>query len=145
MLLVFARRRTRRRSGGGQAADPRRLFEIRLFNDDLRAMLRAQVEILRHNVTYLRLSLVPMLWMLVPLVLVIAQLQFHYGYAASPRTARARQGSPEGGGHSRVRRGARHRARELHPASACRQRSSGFPLNGKPRGASAWTSLATMS
>ena len=56
------------------------LFEIRLFNDDLRAILRAQLEILRHNLTYMRLSLVPMLWTLPPLILVIAQLQFHYGY-----------------------------------------------------------------
>ncbi len=56
------------------------LFEIRLFNDDLPAILRAQIEILRHNVTYLRLSLVPMLWMIVPFVLLIAQLQFHYAY-----------------------------------------------------------------
>jgi len=56
------------------------LFEIRLFNDDLRAILHAQFEILRHNFTYLRLSFVPMLWMIVPLTFVIAQLQFHYGY-----------------------------------------------------------------
>jgi len=57
------------------------LFEIRLFNDDFVAILRAQGEILRHNVTYLRLSLVPMVWIMVPLVLVVAQLQFHYGYS----------------------------------------------------------------
>ncbi len=56
------------------------IFEIRLFNDDLRAILRAQNEILRHNLRYLRLSLWPMLFLLPPLVLVIAQLQFHYGY-----------------------------------------------------------------
>jgi hypothetical protein len=56
------------------------LFEIRLFSDDLPAILRAQMEILRHNFHYLRFSAVPMLWMLAPLVLVIAQLQFHYGY-----------------------------------------------------------------
>jgi hypothetical protein len=56
------------------------IFEIRLFNDDLRAILRAQGEILRHNLTYLRLTLWPMLFLLPPLVLVIAQLQFHYGY-----------------------------------------------------------------
>lgn len=56
------------------------LFEIRLFNDDLLAILRAQLEILRHNLTYLRLSLVPMVWLILPLTLVIAQLQFHYGY-----------------------------------------------------------------
>ena len=56
------------------------IFEIRLFNDDLRAMFAAQLEILRHNFTYVMLSLVPMLWMFVPLLLLIAQLQFYYGY-----------------------------------------------------------------
>lgn len=60
------------------------VFEIRLFNDDFRAILRAQADILRHNLTYLRLSMVPMLWMIVPFVLVIAQLQFHYGYEGVP-------------------------------------------------------------
>jgi uncharacterized membrane protein (DUF106 family) len=56
------------------------LFEMRLFNDDFRAILRAQGEILRHNVRYVSLSLVPMLWMIVPLMLAFAQMQFHYGY-----------------------------------------------------------------
>ncbi|MGD2113935.1 MAG: hypothetical protein PVG07_02715 [Acidobacteriota bacterium] len=56
------------------------LFEIRLFNDDLRAILRAQMELLRHNLTYMRFSLVPLAWMIVPFVLLVAQLQFHYGY-----------------------------------------------------------------
>ncbi|MEM7583168.1 MAG: hypothetical protein AAF560_07295 [Acidobacteriota bacterium] len=56
------------------------IFEIRLFNDSLRAIMRAMGGILRHNLTYLRLSAVPLLWMIAPLVLVIAQLQFHYGY-----------------------------------------------------------------
>jgi uncharacterized membrane protein (DUF106 family) len=56
------------------------LFEIRLFNDDLRAMLRAQLDILRHNATYLRLSLVPMMWILIPAILAAAQLHSYYGY-----------------------------------------------------------------
>lgn len=56
------------------------LFEIRLFNDDLRAILRAQFAILRQNVSYVWLSLPPMLWILPPLFLLFAQLQFHYGY-----------------------------------------------------------------
>jgi len=80
MLLIFKRTSNQ----DGIAAVKRRihagLFEIRLFNDDLGAILRAQIEILRHNLTYLRLSAVPMLWTLPPIVLVIAQLQFHYGY-----------------------------------------------------------------
>ena len=56
------------------------LFEIRLFNEDIGAILRAQGNILRYNLTYMRLNIVPMLWMLIPFVLVVAQLQFHYGY-----------------------------------------------------------------
>ncbi len=66
------------------AAVKRRLFahllEVRLFNDDLRAVLAAQGRLLRENLTYLRLNLAPLLWMVVPFMLVIAQLQFHYGY-----------------------------------------------------------------
>ena len=80
MLLVF-----RRTSNQDAIAAVKRkihagIFEIRLFNDDLRAMFRAQGDILRHNLTYLRLSFAPMLWMIVPLTLLIAQLQFYYGY-----------------------------------------------------------------
>ncbi len=66
------------------AAVKRRLFahllEVRLYGDDLRAVLAAQLRLLRENLTYLRLNLVPLLWMIVPFMLVIAQLQFHYGY-----------------------------------------------------------------
>jgi uncharacterized membrane protein (DUF106 family) len=57
------------------------LFEIRLFNDDLPAVFRAQFEMLRQNAIYLRLSLVPMLWMIVPIALVLTHLEGHYGYA----------------------------------------------------------------
>jgi uncharacterized membrane protein (DUF106 family) len=81
MLVVFKRTSDQARLAAVKRLIHAALFEIRLFNDDLLAIMRAQLEILRHNATYLRLSLVPMLWVIVPLVLVIAQLQFHYGYA----------------------------------------------------------------
>jgi hypothetical protein len=58
------------------------LFEIRLFNDDARAIVRAMGSILRHNAVYLALWLVPFLWMLPPMLLMLGQLQFHYGYRA---------------------------------------------------------------
>ncbi|MEX2271253.1 MAG: hypothetical protein WD690_07290 [Vicinamibacterales bacterium] len=54
-------------------------FEVRLFNDDVRA-LDGLLDVLRHNLTYLRLSLAPLLWMALPLVLLVAHLQFYYGY-----------------------------------------------------------------
>lgn len=56
------------------------LFEMRLFNDDLRALLRAQGAVLAHNGRYLRLSLLPLLFTAIPLALGIAQLQAWYGY-----------------------------------------------------------------
>ncbi len=81
MLLIFKRTSDQRRLAAVKRQIHAAIFEVRLFNDDLRAIFRAQGEILRHNLTYLRLSLVPMLWMILPLFLVIAQLQFHYGYS----------------------------------------------------------------
>jgi uncharacterized membrane protein (DUF106 family) len=60
------------------------LLEMRLYNDDLRALVRAQGEVLRHNLSYVGLSLVPLLVTAVPLTLVIAQLQAWYGYAGLP-------------------------------------------------------------
>lgn len=55
-------------------------YEIRLFNDDLRAVIRAQAEIMRYNAVYIGLNLVPLLVMIVPFVLIVAQLQSHYGW-----------------------------------------------------------------
>ncbi|MBZ0267028.1 hypothetical protein K8I85_02630 [bacterium] len=56
------------------------IFEIRLYNDDLRAIFRAQGTILRNNLQYFGLSLVPLAWMIIPMVLMIGQLNHHYGY-----------------------------------------------------------------
>jgi uncharacterized membrane protein (DUF106 family) len=81
MLLVFKRTSNQVRLTAVKRSIHAGLFEIRLYNDDFRAIARAQAEILRDNAKYLWLSVVPMVWVIVPLVLVIAQLQFHYGYA----------------------------------------------------------------
>ncbi len=85
------------------------LFEIRLFNDDLGAIMRAQGDILKSNLAYVGLSFVPLFWMIIPLTLLIAQLQFHLGYRGlepgtstvfkvvmkdEPATAAARNTSP---------------------------------------------------
>ena len=80
MLLVFKATSDQVRLAAVKRQIHACLFEMRLFNDDLAAVFRAQLEILKHNLSYMRLSLVPMVWMIVPLLLLIAQLQFHYGY-----------------------------------------------------------------
>jgi uncharacterized membrane protein (DUF106 family) len=56
------------------------VFEIRLFNDDVVQILRAQGGIFRHNLRYFGLSLVPLGWMIVPFILVMAQMQLEFGY-----------------------------------------------------------------
>ena len=61
---------------GMQAA----IFEMRLFNDDLAALFRAQGDVLRHTLGYLRHSFAPTLWLLVPMALLMIHMEFHYGY-----------------------------------------------------------------
>lgn len=56
------------------------LLEMRLYNDDVRALLRAQGSLLRHNGAYLWLSLLPLVITALPLTLAIAQVQSWYGY-----------------------------------------------------------------
>ncbi len=56
------------------------LFEIRLFNDDLRAIMKAQWQILGHVIHYQALALKPMIFILPPLVLVMVQLHQFYGF-----------------------------------------------------------------
>lgn len=71
-------RATRRRM---QAA----LFEIRLHADDPVAVLRSLRDVLIQNAIYLRLNLVSLLWLIVPLSLMVAQLQAFYGYSGLKR------------------------------------------------------------
>jgi hypothetical protein len=56
------------------------IFELRLFQDDPRTMVAAARELFRAQASYLRLMLTPLLWALVPLVLVIPHLDAYYGY-----------------------------------------------------------------
>ena len=56
------------------------IFEMRLFNDDLAALFRAQAEVLRHTLSYLRLSLAPTLWLMVPMLALLLHMEFRFGY-----------------------------------------------------------------
>ena len=80
ILLVFRRTSDQEALRRVKAQIMAGVMEIRLFRDDLRLILRAQWDILRYSLRYMRLSLVPMLWVLVPVVLLMIQLQFHFGY-----------------------------------------------------------------
>lgn len=56
------------------------ILEMRLFRDDLVVVFRAQGRVLRHSLRYFGYSLKPLAWMIVPLFLLLAQLQHVYGY-----------------------------------------------------------------
>ena len=60
------------------------LLEMRLYSDDVRALLRAQGALLRHNGAYMWLSMVPVIITALPLTLAIAQMQSWYGYSGLP-------------------------------------------------------------
>lgn len=80
MLWVFKRTSNQDALAAVKSRIHAGLFEIRLFNDDLPAIFRAQTQILKANAKYLWLSLPPLLWIIVPFFFVVAQLQFHYGF-----------------------------------------------------------------
>ena len=56
------------------------LLELRLFKDSLSQSLRSQGNILRCNLRYISYSAKPMLVMIVPLILILIQLNFWFGY-----------------------------------------------------------------
>ena len=80
MLLVIKRTSNQRRLAQVKRAIEARIFELRLFADDVPAILRTEREMVRHSLTYLRLSLVPALWLVVPLTLLIIHLDSFFGY-----------------------------------------------------------------
>ena len=81
MLPVIARTSNQARIAETKRRIHAARFEIRLFNDDPRAVLRALGDALRANAIYFGLSLVPLLWMGLPLALLIAHLLSIYGYS----------------------------------------------------------------
>lgn len=54
------------------------LLEIRLFKDDLQQNLRSQKQILKYNLLYMKHSLKPMVVMIIPVILIMVQLDNRY-------------------------------------------------------------------
>lgn len=81
MLLVVARTSNQAGIIAAKRGIHAALFEIRLYGDDLGLVARALGDVLWQNGRYLGFSLVPLAWMLIPVTLVVAQLQAFYGYA----------------------------------------------------------------
>lgn len=84
MLWVFKKTSNQERIGVAKRKIHACIFEIRLFNDDLAAIMRAQARIIRQNLAYAGLSMVPMIWMIIPFILIVAQLQARWGWDGLP-------------------------------------------------------------
>ncbi|MFQ5900215.1 MAG: hypothetical protein ACE5IH_01510 [Thermodesulfobacteriota bacterium] len=54
------------------------ILELRLFKDDIRIVLSAQKNILKHNMTYLKYTLKPLVFMMLPVVIIIIQTEVRY-------------------------------------------------------------------
>ncbi len=80
MLLIF--RLTSNQAGIKNVKDKIKahLLELRLFNDNLNVSLKAQSQILRYNLRYIGYSFKPLLVMIIPLILILVQLNVWFGY-----------------------------------------------------------------
>jgi hypothetical protein len=80
MLLVFKATSDQKRLARTKKLIQASILEIRLFNEEPRLVLAAQADVLRQSFRYIGLTLVPLLWMALPLLLLMTQLQARYGY-----------------------------------------------------------------
>src|SRR5438093_11757518 len=55
------------------------LIALRLFKDDLRVFFGIQFQVLLWTLKYLRHALIPMLILMVPAMIILIQLNLHYG------------------------------------------------------------------
>jgi hypothetical protein len=83
-LMLFVFRLTSNQKGIKQVKNKIKahLLEFRLFKDSLSLSLRAQANILRYNLRYIGYSAKPLLVMIIPLVLILIQLNLWFGHQA---------------------------------------------------------------
>ena len=86
LLLLGVHRASANQAAIARAKDRMKghLLELRLYRDDLRALIRAQAGFLRHNAVYLAHSLVPLALLAGPFLLLIAQVEGRFGFRAVP-------------------------------------------------------------
>lgn len=82
LLMLFVFKWTSNQSGIQKVKNKIKahLLELRLFKDSLSQSLRSQGNILRCNLRYISYSAKPMLVMILPLILILVQLNFWFGY-----------------------------------------------------------------
>ncbi len=91
VLIVFKWTSDQVRLAAAKRAMQAAIFEMRLFNDDLVLLFRAQGDVLRHTLSYLRYSFAPTLWLLLPMLLLLLHMEFRFGYSGLIRSRGGRQ------------------------------------------------------
>ncbi len=56
------------------------LLELRLYKDDIRVVISAQINILKYNMVYLRYTLKPLMFMIIPISIIIIYTATRYEY-----------------------------------------------------------------
>ena len=84
LLMLFIFRFTSNQEGIRQVKNKIKahLLELRLYKDSLSLSLKAQGNILRYNLRYISYSAKPLLVMIIPLILILIQLNLWFGYEA---------------------------------------------------------------
>ena len=82
LLMLFIFRFTSNQQGIRQVKKKiiAHLLELRLFKDSLSITLKAQGNILRYNLKYIGYSAKPMLVLIIPIFLILVQLNLWFGY-----------------------------------------------------------------
>jgi hypothetical protein len=80
LLAAFKATSNQRAMAAAKGRIQANLFELRLFQDDPRLVMRVVGDLLRQQAVYLRYACVPIVWVALPLAILAAHLQVRYGY-----------------------------------------------------------------
>lgn len=89
MLLIFKKTSNQEAIRRAKNLIKARLLEIRLFKNDTGGQFRSQGAMLAANFRYMTHALRPMLVMILPVMLILAQLNLRYGAASLPKGGQA--------------------------------------------------------
>jgi hypothetical protein len=80
LLLIFRLTSSQRGIKGAKDRIFAHLLEVLFYRDELRVVLRAQRRLVLDNLRYLGYALVPLMFMLIPVGLLLSQLDLRYGH-----------------------------------------------------------------
>jgi len=82
IVMIFVYKYTSNQSGIRQSKNriKAHFLEIRLFGDDWKSMLDSQKNIFLSNLSYMKYALIPLCFIIIPVILIMIQLNLRYGY-----------------------------------------------------------------